>query len=392
MDNITLALIASIALIFLILAIIFKNEIKQFVNWITSFKKIQKTKEGYSFEGSSEPSKPAMLESTDTNELQQIGIEEKNGGDNSTDSWLRLFIEKKYDESLSVIESLINNTDDEDEILLFESVKGFVLFEKDYKEGTTYFEELIRNNPQSVKAYIWYAYSYGLANNYTKSLEIIDRGLNIVTNKSPLITLKTTHLERKGDNDELIKEILESSIKDGTADDVQYQKLCELSKDNPEYAYNLYVKSIKQFPMSITLRENFAEFLDAHEKQDEALLQRNELHKMEPDNFTYMTLLGNSYLDNGLNDKALEMYKNANSKAQGKEGWILANIGNIYKNQGFFSEAMSYLNKAISIVPNSVYSHERLAESLKFKEEEENKFSEILNDARIKLSNSSWAG
>ena len=180
------------------------------------------------------------------------------------------------------------------------------------------------------------------------------------------------------------KEILELSIKNRIAIDIHYQKLCELIKDEPEKVYDLFREGILQFPKSKILREEFAEFLDEYNKHDEALLHHEALFKIEPDNPKYMTLLGNSYMNNGLNNKALEIYKRANTRAEGKEGWIIANIGNIYKNQGFYSEAMSYLKKAIEIEPDSDYNHDRLVTSIKLKNEEEEKLKEILSNAHMK--------
>jgi tetratricopeptide (TPR) repeat protein len=83
-------------------------------------------------------------------------------------------------------------------------------------------------------------------------------------------------------------------------------------------------------------------------------------------------------------DKALIRYKKANELANQKEGWILANIGNIYNNQGFFTEAILYLKKSLEITPDSEYSHDRLAKALKSKAEEDKKEDEILVEAKKK--------
>ena len=74
--------------------------------------------------------------------------------------------------------------------------------------------------------------------------------------------------------------------------------------------------------------------------------------------------------------------KRANELAGGKEGWIHGNIGNIYKNQGFYSEAIAEFKEALALEPDSQYAHERLAEAQKLESEENENLGELLRRAK----------
>lgn len=72
--------------------------------------------------------------------------------------------------------------------------------------------------------------------------------------------------------------------------------------------------------------------------------------------------------------------------AKGKQAWIIANIGNLYRNRGFYREAIHYFNRALDLMPENEYAHERLAQSMKLRDEEEKKFAELSKQARRKLA------
>jgi tetratricopeptide (TPR) repeat protein len=131
--------------------------------------------------------------------------------------------------------------------------------------------------------------------------------------------------------------------------------------------------------------ERYAKFLSDSGLTAEAILRYQELVIRNPENATYRVLLGNAYLAAGLNSHALAAYMKGNELAGEKEGWILGNIGNILKNQGFHGEAIKYLNKAVERNPDSQYAHERLAQAQKLELEETERLSALLQEARASL-------
>ena len=85
-------------------------------------------------------------------------------------------------------------------------------------------------------------------------------------------------------------------------------------------------------------------------------------------------------------DLALEHYLTANKLAEGKEAWIVANIGNIYNGRGFHSQAIRHLREAITLDPESQYAYERLGRALKSQSQQIEARRELLSKAKATLA------
>ncbi len=383
-----------IAFIILIIVLCFRKEIKKLVDWIISFKRIAKTDSGYSIEGQT---KPEELKKSQKNEvdikiytdvksdiLTEKIKEEKN---QVKENWIEASSQGKFDLALSILNKQIEEANSSTDILKFNSYKGDVIFTKNREEGIKYFEELISSNPNVSKVYEWYGLSCYWNSHYEECLEIIERGFNSVENRTYLYTIKADCLYSMGKVDDTLNSLL-SAIENNQTCPSHYKKLCKVykDKDDKKSVFNWFKKGLFKYPNDKELIRDFATFLKEENRHEEALLKYEDLVRLEPTNATYHCLLGNAYLyNNDLNDKALESYKKANELAEGKESWILANIGNIYNNRGFYTKAIEYLKKAIEIEPDSEYNHNRLSSALKNQKNEDNKRDEIIKNARMSL-------
>ena len=108
----------------------------------------------------------------------------------------------------------------------------------------------------------------------------------------------------------------------------------------------------------------------------------NGLAHQFPHNIDYSGYLGNSCVALDLPDCALVAYRKAEnlSKMDSSSQWITANIGNLFKNKGFPSEACIYLERAIKYESHSDYSHDRLSGALKAKAAEKKEFEKKCAD------------
>lgn len=379
MDIITLLIL----LIVLIIVILLRKEIPRIVTWLISFRKITKDEKGFSLVGFSETN---IESNSKSNEIKELNAQTESGFEkevNQTNDYFLLYIEKKYDEALIEINNLIDKTDDEVELIRYKSIKGLILFSIDRDRAIRHFQEIIKLHPNNNTPFEWFAFTYYTNEIYDKSLEVIESGLTSTDNKSDLITWKAKCLIAIGES-EKAKDTLIVAINDNNDIPRHFEMLCELLENEPDSAYSWFQKGVHKYNENVELIKNFGLFLEKHKKNDEVLFQYHKLINIEPDKPSTYGLLGNTYLSNGLPDKALEAYKKANELAKMKEGWIIANIGNIYNNQGFFTESIAYLKKSLEITPDSEYSHDRLAKALKSKAEEDKKESEILTEARKK--------
>jgi tetratricopeptide (TPR) repeat protein len=97
---------------------------------------------------------------------------------------------------------------------------------------------------------------------------------------------------------------------------------------------------------------------------------------------SYWGYLSNAALQLDYYDLAFTACQKAKDLSKSKEEWIISNIGNILKSKGFYSESIKYFEKGIELNKKSEYAHERLASSLKLKEEENNKVQNSINSGR----------
>ncbi|HEY4874091.1 MAG TPA: hypothetical protein VIH86_00835 [Puia sp.] len=77
--------------------------------------------------------------------------------------------------------------------------------------------------------------------------------------------------------------------------------------------------------------------------------------------------------------------RKANEINNEKEAWIILNIGNMLKNKGFYSEGIKYLEKGLEIDKNSDYAHDRLATSIKLRQEEQGKVEDKAKEGGMLL-------
>ncbi len=135
---------------------------------------------------------------------------------------------------------------------------------------------------------------------------------------------------------------------------------------------------MKVLPSDEGILYAYGKLLFDSEKNEAALTTFRRLNELHPKNSTYLTYLGNVYLNLSLNGLALESYEEANELAEEGQDWIVANIGNVLSNRGLYPQAIKHLRKALELDANSAYSHERLSEAMKKDAEERKKANDII--------------
>ncbi len=390
LDSLTPFTGSFIALIVAILLLIFRGEVRKLVDWIISFKRIAKTKEGYALESSREPeaAPPATAETSDQVQaaVEAVPPAASRITPSDADTWPKAFNEKRYDAAIALLESDYENKSDPDGRLAVKSLMGYVRFEQAPAAGIAHFESLVRDFPTKYQPYHWWALTYLWKDLPEKCLAVLDRGLGAADKKAALLDTKSDCLARLGRVDEAIAAATKGVESDPTYIP-NYKNLGELyeKKGDKESARAWYLKALDASGAARDVLEPYARFLSANSFGAEAVLRYRELVARTPDNATFWVLLGNAYLTAGLPSHALTAYLRGNELADGREAWILANIGNIYKNQGFYAEAIKYLKKAVECDSDSQYAHERLAQAQELELEEGRKLSSMIEEARRSL-------
>jgi tetratricopeptide (TPR) repeat protein len=154
----------------------------------------------------------------------------------------------------------------------------------------------------------------------------------------------------------------------------------EKMKEALDTVHNFYIKH----PNNKSLRYKYARLAQEFELHSVALYLLDDLLLEDQNSIEYWGYLGNSCLALDLYDKALVAYRRAealvdeNSNGQ----WIVSNIGNLLNYRGFHSEACDYLQKAITMNSDSDYAHDRLASSLKNKDEQLKEYRKKVAEGR----------
>jgi len=305
--------------------------------------------------------------------------------------WLYAYIDKKYDASIILLEENLSKATDESDLIYYESWLASAKYKSNPKIGEKSYKEVIAKYPNSHHPYVRFSDNLMDRNLHPDALNILNSGLSKVENKIPLINAKAECLQAMGRKEEAVNLLHEAITK---------------FKDNPNAYINLadyYINSEKYIEARLCLEEGlsiiignkslvekYARLLYNHFEKKLALISFNELIELEPANPTYLTLRANIYLELELNDHAMRDYKHANEITKSKESWIIANIGNLHKNQGFYREAIENLQLALKLDPESQYAHDRLASSMKLRDEEVTKLSKIIKEIKEQLLSSKY--
>jgi|AntRauTorckE6833_2_1112554.scaffolds.fasta_scaffold00264_1 tetratricopeptide (TPR) repeat protein len=116
-----------------------------------------------------------------------------------------------------------------------------------------------------------------------------------------------------------------------------------------------------------------------------SLFLYNKLLKIDDKSGRYWALYGNTCLMLDLENKAMNAYEKGKSLSKSDESWILGNIGNLYKNVGLYDISIKQFEAALDLDNESLYAHERLANSIKLRDEENKKEQELIKEGRVEL-------
>jgi tetratricopeptide (TPR) repeat protein len=371
-----------------VLLMIFRAEVRKLVDWLVRFRRVAKTREGYSLEGASEPEKERLPPADAARQLvESAEAVPPPGVAETTDTWYKAVADKRYDDAVSLLEAEANRTTDLETKVSTMSVIGHVKFKQNPTTGVAYFENLIREHPTRYQPYQWWALTYDWKNLPERCLAIIERGLGVVQNKTKLLNTKSDCLLDMGRVDDAIAAALQGVEADPTYS-ANYVTLARgySKNEKKEASRSSYLRALDVSEGSEDVLVEYAEFLANNGYTAEAILRYRDLVDRQPNNPHYRALAGNVYLTADLNSLALSAYQAASKLAEDKQGWILANIGNLFKNRGFYAEAIRYLKKALELDAGSQYAHERLAQAQQLQAAEGKKLESLLAEARQTLS------
>lgn len=297
-----------------------------------------------------------------------------------------LFVKKDFDKAITLLKKKIRYEKNIDEKVHLKGVLCYTEFQKDSVNGTNEYEKLLKEFSNNNLSYIAYAENLFWNNSFTKSLEIVEKGLLNCERKITLTNLKAKNLWAINQKDEAIS-LLNFTL-ESNKDILLFTSLADYYTqiDDKTNAINLLRNAYFIFPKNEDIRYKFARIAYDVKLKEICIFLYKELLEEFPKNSTYWCLLGNAYLDLSFENLALSAYEKAAELAENKEGWIFDNIGNLYNNRNLYNKAEENLKKALSLNEKSEYTHSRLSSVFSSKQEETKKINEIIASAKVKLS------
>jgi tetratricopeptide (TPR) repeat protein len=373
----------------IVLALLFfRGEVKKLVGWIVSFKKLSKTKNGY--QALAEPEPSAVLpepkgQLSGEKALQKIENTEHKEEERKQ-SWIEAYSNNDYDKAIELLKDDLETETNAHRKDLLRAFVGAVKFKKDKKTGAEYFEDLIREQGPKKEAYYWYAFSFFQREDYETAIAVAKKGFDAPETWPDLHELCADCLVSVKREIEAI-ELLAENLNRYPETASPYVKIADIliRLGMKDLARDCCRTGIAFCPTDVGLLEKYAGILNEMEEYKEAMTIYLKLTNMKPEEPKYWTFLGNQCLMLSLNDLAWEAYKKGNQLADEKQEWIIANIGNLMNNRGFYTEGARYLKRATEIDPDSRYAHEKLASALKSSQEERDKREAIAEEVRSQL-------
>jgi tetratricopeptide (TPR) repeat protein len=286
------------------------------------------------------------------------------------ETWIDAFIAADYVTMRDRLSQRLSESLDVAERRQLEAWHAHAEFRLDPIRGKSAIIEIEQKHRQSTDAYEIGALAYLWEGAPQDALDLSNRGLAIVEgNKTQILINKARALTALEQEDEAI-ESLKLAAMELPPVPGPYLLLADLFLARKDYAQAQawLDEGVRRVPKSSELLVKHANVLSDHFDKKAALLQFNTALAVNPGDARARTLRGNLYLEMELNSLAMDDYLLANKLADGKAAWIIANIGNLYKNVGLYGLAIPHFKQALDLNWTSSFAHERLAGALRLQD------------------------
>lgn len=294
--------------------------------------------------------------------------------------WIHDFFAKDYESAKAKLEKTKAEKSG-DELLRDEVWLTYINFKIDEKIG---FKELLDQAEKHAdnlavqllvpEILMWEDYT-------DKAVELIEKSLKILSNDSSLIILLSECHEKNGNISEATALLSRHAPSDNPEIAVALSEIYSNNNDL-ESAITVIHSAYINFTSNESVLYKYARLLLDCKRNKEALYLLNLLKSNHPQQVEYWGYFSNCCLSLDLYDNAMVACRKAEELSQGKQSWILQNIGNLLNNKGFYTESIQWLQKGLELDSSSQYAHDRLAGAIKSKEEENEKLINLCKEGR----------
>lgn len=328
-------------------------------------------------------------------QIKKVGIlnpneetsKEPKKNDDSNDKkkeWIDLFIERKYDGAIEILEKELINETESDKIAERSFWLAYSNFKINESKGIKLIDSYLTKYKMDLGAHQNAARVFLFEGYFDRAINILENAMSNFGNKNSLILLLAEGYKKRDGLDKAIA-FLESH-----SPELEIElslEISEMYRSTKEYdkARNAIHRVYLNYPNNEKVRYEYARVAMELDLNEIALYFLKSLTYDFETNINYWGYLSNCCLSLDLYDQAMVSCKKANDLANHKQEWLISNIGNMLKNKGFYSDAIEYLEKGIELNKSSDYAHERLSTSIKFKQEELEKMNLLSAEGRKKI-------
>uniref|UniRef100_A9A6G6 Tetratricopeptide domain protein n=1 Tax=Methanococcus maripaludis (strain C6 / ATCC BAA-1332) TaxID=444158 RepID=A9A6G6_METM6 len=291
------------------------------------------------------------------------------------DGWHDDFIEKNYTLAREKLISLCKTEKNANNKLPHEMWIAYCDFKLDKFKGIEELDKLLNENMGNIEVNKFISDIYSRENYLDKSISILKNARKKFDNDPSLITRQANILKRTEGLNQALTFLEDNKEKNSASIDLLiYYYLLEKKEDEKarKYIHSIYQK----FPNNDQIKYRYARLAIDRRENEIALYLLDNLTKKYPENPDYWAFLGNCAIFFDYNDLALSAYKKAEELTNSQQSWIVGNIGNVYNNRGFYSEAIEYLKRAIDLDKDDDYAYDRTSSAIKNRSKEKEKIKE----------------
>lgn len=298
--------------------------------------------------------------------------------------WFFFFTQANYKKARELLLVEIEQEQDIEEVQLLKSAAANMLSYYDFSSGVEEYEKLIDEYPTNYALYSSYSWVYLSSNLPDEAISVLDRGISKIKNSEYLVLRKAQTLEQYQRYDEALAIAHEKVELKGKNKTKYYCLIARIHKatNQENEAHAAYIKGFKNDPSDLEVIHEIANYFYKLNDYQMEFFFRKQAIILNGKDASDWSFLGNCYLNLGLNNLAIRAYEEANKLAEGKQAWIVANIGNLLNNIGLYSKAIEELSKSLEIDSLSQYAHERLSRAIANNENENQKANEILETSK----------
>ncbi|NLR91676.1 TIR domain-containing protein [Flammeovirga agarivorans] len=300
--------------------------------------------------------------------------------------WFHDFDSKKFSAAKTKLENLLKEQTDEIKIIEHRAWIAYCIFKENENKGIEELDKIIIDYSENEHSFmavckILYREDYN-----DKSIKLAEKAITKFPNSTKLKLLKADCINNSSSPEESIEYL--KSINNGNDIDIALTLVNSYMDEKDFIEARSIVHSIYQeYPNNRLIKYKYSRIAYELGENEIALFLLESLTTEYPENSTYWGYLSNVCVSLDYYDLALTAKRRAQKITESKEEWIVSNIGNMFKNKGFYTESIEYFEKALTINSESEFAHDRMATAIKLRQSEKEEIEKSIKLGRKEIRN-----